>query len=192
MRLAVLCLCSPLLDAAGLELQIQYSAIQKVLTQQMFAHDGRFYVRGAPGAKCNYAYLENPVVDGAGGRIRIQAGFSGRNAANFFGLCLGLQDRFDLSILAAPYFENGLIRLRDVLVETGGRESLYAHRVRGAISENLSRRFEYKVADEAKRILERKRDGEPYTQQLTSFQVSQIRVLPEALVLNLEVTLVVK
>jgi hypothetical protein len=148
--------------------------------------------KGTPETRCSFAYLEHPVLAEAGGRIEIRARFSGKNAASFFGRCIGFGDVFDMRIVASPYYEAGLIRLRDVAVETEGRDSLYARRVRSAITEELARKFEYKVADEAKRILERNPAGEPYRQQLQNFQVSQIRVTPAALLLTLEFTLVVQ
>ncbi len=182
----------PVLNAAGVELQVQYSAIQKVMARQMFGESGRMYVKGSPETRCSFAYLENPVLGEAAGRIEIRARFSGKNAANFFGRCIGFGDVFDMRIMASPYYDGGLIRLKDVAVETAGRDSIYARKVRAAITENLSRKFEYKVADEARRILERPQSGEPYQQQLQNFQVSQIRVTPAALLLTLEFTLVVQ
>ena len=188
--LAVLLL--PNLYGAGVELQVQYSAIQKVMARQMFGIGGRMYVKGSPETRCSFAYLENPVLGEAAGRIEIKARFSGKNAASLFGRCIGFGDEFDMRIIASPYYDGGLIRLKDVDVETAGRDSLYARKVRAAITENLSKKFEYKVADEARRILERPQSSEPYKQQLQNFQVSQIRVTPAALLLTLEFTLVVQ
>ncbi len=185
-------LLAPVLNAAGVELQVQYSAIQKVMARQIFGESGRMYVKGSPQTRCSFAYLENPVLGEAAGRIEIRARFSGKNAANFFGRCIGFGDGFDMRIMASPYYDGGLIRLKDVVVETAGRDSIYARKVRAAITENLTRKFEYKVADEARRILERPQVGEPYQQQLQNFQVSQIRVTPAALLLTLEFTLVVQ
>ena len=185
-------LAAPSLYAAGVELLVQYSAIQKVMARQMFGESGRMYVKGSPETRCSFAYLETPVLGESGGRIEIRARFSGKNATSFFGRCIGFGDAFDMRIMAAPYYDAGLIRLRDVVVDTGGRDSMYTRKVRTAIQENLSRNFEYKVADEAKRILERPQNGEPYRQQLQNFQVSQIRVTPGALLLTLEFTLVVQ
>jgi hypothetical protein len=94
-------LLAPVLNAAGVELQVQYSAIQKVMARQMFGESGRMYVKGSPETRCSFAYLENPVLGEAAGRIEIRARFSGKNAANFFGRCIGFGGgdggtRFDL------------------------------------------------------------------------------------------------
>lgn len=185
-------LLTPCLFGAGVELQVQYTAIQKVMARQMFGDSGRMYVKGNAATRCSFAYLENPVLGEAAGRIEIRAHFNGKNAASIFGRCIGFGDTFDMRIMASPYYDSGLIRLKDVNVETAGRDSLYARKVRAAITENLSKKFEYKVADEARRILERPQSGEPYKQQLQNFQVSQIRVTPAALLLTLEFTLVVQ
>jgi len=176
--------------AAAVELQIHYSALQRMLAEQMFTQDGRRYVRGTPSARCSYAYLEHPDVHGgADGRLNVQARFSGRSALDLFGRCVGLGDSFDLSITAVPYYLNGAIRFRDVLVDSK-RDGFYIRRVRAALASTLRNQFAYRVADDARRILEDKRG--PYTQQLANFQVSAIRVTSDALILFLDFTLAVK
>jgi hypothetical protein len=177
---------------AGVELHVQYSAIQKVLAQQMFGEEGRLWVHGNAKSRCSFAFLENPRLGGIDGRLRIQARFSGRNAANLFGFCLGPGDAFDLDIMATPYFQEGAIRLKDIYVESGGRETYYSRKVREAIRDNLPKKFEYRVSDEARKIMEREPANRPYQQELKNFQVSQVRVTPAAVILNLDFTLVVK
>jgi hypothetical protein len=177
---------------AGVQLHLQYGAIQKALSQQMFRSEGRMYVKGTPQSRCNFAYLENPVIGGRDGRIEILARFTGRNSFNLLGLCLGMGDSFDMRILTEPHYEKGAIRLKDVRVETIQRETYYSRRVREAIREKLPVQFEYRVDEEARKILERKTPDAPYQQKLSGFQVSRIDVTPEALILTLEFTLVVK
>lgn len=178
---------------AGVELQIQYSAIQTALSEQMFAPDGRYWVRGDVKNRCNFAYIENPVVGGtADGQLVIHTRFAGRNATNVFGLCLGLGDAFDLNIVATPYYQDGSIRLKDVRVDSMRPETFYANKVREAVRETLPKKFDYKASDEARRILQRETAGKPFQHQLKDFQISQIRVTPEAVILNVEFTLIVK
>lgn len=179
-------------SGGGVELHIQYSAIQKVLAQQAFAEQGRMYVKGTAENKCSYAYLENPVLGGVAGRLRIQTLFSGRSGANFFGKCLGFGDTFAMEILAVPVYDNGLMRLKEVVVQTTGKESLYVRKVRESIAEKLPKTFAYQVSQEARRILEAPRENEPYRQKLDKFQVTKIQVTPQALVLTLEFTLTVQ
>lgn len=191
MLLPLLLLVLAPLRASGVEVQIQYSVLQKAIAQQAFPASGRMYVKGSPENKCSYAYLENPVVSGMEGKIEIRAHFSGKNATNVLGYCLGLGDTFDIRILAAPQFQNGMIRLESVEVETA-KDGFYTRRVREGIQENLAKKFEYNVTEDAKRILERKLPGENFQQQLKNFKVASIRVTAEALILQLEFTLIVK
>ena len=94
-----------------------------------------------------------------------------------------------LAITAVPYFQNGAIRFKDVVVESR-KDGLYIRGVRAALASTLRGQFAYQVADDAKRILEEKRTN--YTQELNGFQVSGIRCTGDALVLTLEFTLTVK
>jgi hypothetical protein len=77
-------------------LQIQYSAIQKVLAQEVFTAEGRRYVQGIPAAKCSFAYLAHPEPRGEDGRLTLKARFTGRSALDLFGRCIGLGDSFDV------------------------------------------------------------------------------------------------
>lgn len=179
--------------AGGVELQIQYSAIQNALAEQMFATDGRYWVRGDVKNRCNYAYIEHPLVRGtADGQLAIQARFAGRNATNVFGLCFGLSDAFDLLILATPYYQDGSIRLKDVRVDSMGPETFYSNKVREAVRATLPKKFDYKASEEARKILMREAEGKPFLHELKDFQIAQIRVTPEAVILNVEFTLIVK
>jgi hypothetical protein len=176
--------------AAAVDLEIHYAALERILAAQMFTEDGRRYVRGTPRAKCNFAYLEHPDVHGEpGGRLHVKARFSGRSALDVFGKCVGLGDSFDLKITAVPYFHDGAIRFKEVLVESK-KDGFYIRRVRAALTATLRSQFAYKMVEDARRILEEKRGN--YSQELKGFQVSSVRVTGDALVLTLEFTLAVK
>lgn len=177
-------------QAAAVELEIHYGALQRILAEQMFTQDGRKYVRGTPAARCSFAYLEHPELRGDGnGRLRVKARFSGRSALDVLGKCVGMGDSFDLEIAAVPYFHNGAIRFKDVLVESK-KDGFYIRRVRAALTATLRNQFEYKVAEDARKILEEKRGN--YSRELKAFQVSSVRVTGDALVLSLDFTLAVK
>jgi hypothetical protein len=177
---------------AGAVLEIQYSAIRKIIVQQAFTEDGRRYVRGNKGTRCDYAFLERPEITEQGGRMLIRARFTGKSAANLFGQCVGLGDSFDVAILATPYYHEGRIGLKDVTVESPGRDGFYIRRVLSAMAASLSRDFAYHVMADARRILEEPRKDAPYQQQMKQFQVTQIRVTPAALVVTLGFTLSVQ
>ena len=189
--LALAALCASACAAA--ELQIEYSAIAKVLAQQVFTQDGRKYIRGDKKQRCNFAYLENPEISGTNGRLGIRARFTGRSAQNLFGRCVGMGDSFDVQIASTPYFHDGVIGLKNVRVESINKDGVYVRLVRAALAFSLATEFQYRVADDARRLLEAPRDPQqPITQELHDFTVREIRVTPDALSLTVDFTLVVK
>jgi len=180
----------PLLQA--LDLEIEYPALERILGQQLFTQDGRKYVRGAPSKRCNYAYLEHPKIGSDNGRLRVQARFSGRAAADLLGHCLGLGDDFDVLILAVPVYREGKIAFQDVKVESPGHDGFYIRRVKAALRETLAREFRYSILDDARKVLEEKRPNAPFRQEVRAFRVSAVKVTPQALVLSIDLTLTVR
>jgi hypothetical protein len=176
----------------AVELRLDYTALERMLAQQVFTQEGRKYVRGTADSKCSFAYLEHPKIGADGSRLRIDAKFSGRSARNVFGSCFGLGDSFDLRITAVPWYDSGWLRLRDVRVESRGRTGFYIRAVCSAMSSGIPKDFKYDLSSEAKRILEERKPGSTYEQHLDRFGISAIHVTSNALVLVLDFTLTVK
>ena len=182
----ILCALLAAASAQAVELRIHHSVIKKILTEQVFTDDGRKYVKANRAAKCTFAYLENPEIGEENGRLKIRARFSGRSARDFFGRCIGLGDSFLVVITAVPYYDAGLLRLKDVRVSSEGKDGIYIRGVRVALTENLSKEFSYGLMMDVKKILEEQREKASYRQELTGFHVSQIRVTADALVLTMD------
>jgi hypothetical protein len=195
-RLAFLLLLS-VTGARAAELEIHYTAIQKILAQEVFTQDGRRYVRGGPATKCSFAYLEHPELRGENGRLILKARFTGRSALDVFGRCIGLGDSFDVYITALPYYHSRSIGLKDVRVEGRApegapRTGYYVRRVCATLGDSLRKQFEYSVGDQAKHLLEQTAPGAAYRQELLDFNVPQIRVMPDSLIVTLDFRLAVK
>lgn len=191
---AAVCLVLPAMipPLGAVELSIQYPALERILAQQLFTQEGRRYFRGSKATKCSFAYLENPKIGAENDRLRVQAHFSGRSAADFFGRCIGVGDAFDLVIRALPFYRDGVIGFRELQVESPGRDGFYIRRVRAAMAQSLARDFEYRLYDETKRVLEEKRPGAPYLQRVQNFKVPKIRLTAQALIVTLEFGLAVQ
>jgi len=194
-RLVALFLCALLSPAA--ELELRYTALERILAAQLFTQEGRHYVRGNRSTKCQFAYLEAPHIDSQNDHLRIAARFSGRSALDLFGGCVGLGDSFDLTITALPIPRNNTIALTEVKVTaaSGGtpgisRDSYYIRRVRAAMSQSIVRDFKIELRDQARRLLEQTHEG--YQQELASFTLNEIKITPESLILVLDFRLVVK
>jgi len=126
----VLALCPGVVErAAAVELRLQFGALERMLTEQLFTQEGRGYVHGSKTTKCDFAYLERPQIRGEDGKLRITARFTGRKALNLVGQCVGLGDAFDVVITAIPQYKSGNIGLQEVKVASAGRSGFYIRRV---------------------------------------------------------------
>ena len=191
---AVLLLASGI-SAWSAELELRYGAIERLIADQLFSQEGRLYVRGNKATKCKFAYLESPRVGAIDGRLRVSARFSGRTALDMFGGCMGLGDSFDFTLIATPIVKSGALALKDVNVSTP-RDSFYIRRVRQALTNSFAHDFKIEMQDRARRLLEQtpfQASPTPlYRQELASFDLRDVRVQPDGLVLVLDFRLVVK
>jgi hypothetical protein len=178
--------------AAAVELHIQFGALERMLTEQVFTQEGRRYVHGGKTNKCNFAYLEKPRVRGEGGRLRMQARFTGRSALNVVGQCVGLGDAFDLVVTAVPVYRNGAIALQEVKVASEGKSGYYIRRVCEALRASLARDFQYALEAEARKMLEGAGALPGYPREVRRFAAPDIRVTNDALVLQVDFDLTVK
>jgi hypothetical protein len=173
------------------DLEIRYSALERMVAGQMFTQEGRRYVRGNRAAKCQYAYLETPKLSASGGRLQVAARFSGRSAMDLFSRCVGMGDSFDLTITALPVPRKGAIAFQDTQISTP-KDSYYIRRVRTAMMRSFDQDFKIEIRDQARRLLEQPASASVYQQELKDLDLTGIRVTPDALVLVVDFKLVVK
>jgi len=173
------------------DLEIRYSALERMVAGQMFTQEGRRYVRGNRAARCQYAYLEAPKLSAAGGRLQVAARFSGRSAMDLFSRCVGMGDSFDLTITALPVPRKGAIAFQDTQVSTP-KDSYYIRRVRTAMMHSFDQDFKIEIRDQARRLLEQPAASAVYQQELKDLDLTGIRVTPDALVLVVDFKLIVK
>lgn len=178
--------------ASAVDLRLQFGALERMLTEQVFTQEGRRYVHGSKTSKCDYAYLEKPQIRGADGRLRVTARFTGRKALNVIGQCVGLGDAFDLVITAIPQYKSGNIGLQEVKVSSAGKSGFYIRRVCESMQSTLARDFRYPLDADAHRILEEAGAQPGYQRELKNLKVPEIRVTSDALVLTLDFELTVK
>jgi hypothetical protein len=194
-RAGVMLLLVSAIPAWGAELELRYAAIERLIADQLFSQEGRLYVRGNKTTRCKFAYLESPHVGAADGRLRVSARFGGRTALDFMGGCVGLGDSFDFTLIASPVVKNGAVAFKEVSVSTP-RDSFYIRRVRLALIDSFSRDFKIEVRDQARHLLEQPpAEASPkplYQRELASFDLRDVRVQPDALVLVMDFRLVVK
>lgn len=187
---AALIVCLVAWPAAAADLELRYSALQRLIADQMFTQEGKRWVKGDPKTKCQFAYLESPRIGEDQERLKITARFSGRSALDLFGRCVGLGDSFDFDLTAAPVAKDGAIFLQDVKV-TSAKDSYYIRKVREALRQSFNRNFRIEVKDQAQRLLEPAPNAR-YKQELSAFNLQQVKVTHDSLVLVVDFKLVVK
>ena len=179
-------------QALPADLEIRYSALERMVAAQMFTQEGRRYVRGSQAAKCQYAYLEAPKLSAAGDRLQVTARFSGRSAMDLFSRCVGMGDSFDVAITALPVPRKGAIAFQETQVSTR-KDSYYIRRVRSAMMATFDKDFKIEIRDQARRLIEQPvSTGSIYQQELKDLDLTGIRVTPDALVLVVDFKLIVK
>ncbi len=189
-RLALLLLAA--LPAKPLDLAIAYPALERMVTANMFPNGGKRYVQGSEKDRCKWAYLEDPHVEAADGRLRIRARFTGKTAMNFLGACVGPSDRFEVAVYGNLYYRDGALGLKDIEVKSPGRDGFYVRRVREALTSGMAREFHYPLKDDVDRMFRNASTGLPVKNSVTRFGVNAIRVEPQSLVLALDVQLSVQ
>jgi len=183
---ALLLLAMP---AFAAEIELRYAALERILADQLFTQEGRHYVRGSKATRCQFAYLERPHIDSDNGWLRMKARFSGRSAVDLFGGCVGLGDSFDFTLTAAPSPRGAAIVLSDVRISTV-KDSYYIRKVRAALAQSIAKDFKIELRDQVRKLLEP--SAANYDQELASFQLGEIRVTPDAMVLVIDFRVVVK
>jgi hypothetical protein len=192
-RRAILLLMATASAAPAVEIRIQFGALERMLAEQVFTQEGRRYVRGDKTDKCNFAYLEKPQVRGDDdGHLRMRARFTGRSALNFIGQCVGMGDAFDAMITAVPVYKGGAIGLQEVKVASGGKTSYYIRKVCAAMESSLSRDFKYALERDAQALLESPGPTPQYKREVRKFNVPEIRVTNDALVLSVDFEMTIK
>ena len=187
---AIFLLLTAVRPAFAADIELRFDALERIISEQVFTQDGRKYVRGTPATRCQFAYLEKPRIGSENGLLRVSARFSGRTAFDLLGGCIGLGDSFDLTITAAPVVRSGAIGFKDVRVTTT-KDSYYIRRVRAALTGSFSKDVKIEVKDQARKILEQQREGASYKAELASFNLTDVRITPDSLVLVIDFKLVV-
>src|ERR1700761_2484076 len=102
--------------AHGAEIVLEQSAVQKLVVDSLFRDNGRYVLqRGA----CS-AWLDNPAVTLANGRVVIRAHLSARVGMDFGDSCAGVDLSSWATVSGAPGAQGTRVRLSDIRVEDVG------------------------------------------------------------------------
>jgi hypothetical protein len=95
-------------------------------------------------------------------------------------------------ILALPIYKGGAVMLQDVKVSSEGKTGIYIRKVCSAMEAALAREFKYALERETQVMLENPSVQPNYKREVRKFDVREIRVTNDALVLQVDFELTVK
>ncbi len=109
-------------QAAGAdsEVTIRNTAIQKMLMDQVFVDGGKYILMRQ--SRCQFAYLESPLVVISRGRVRIRSRLTGLLGTEVSGKCTGTGDAFDVTVSGRPYFSGENLGLTEIRVDDVSNE----------------------------------------------------------------------
>ena len=105
---------------ADSEITIENTALRKMLIDQLFVDRGRYHLLRQ--SRCQFAYLESPVVAIAVGRVGIKTRLTGRLGMETDSGCTGSGDSFDVTVSGKPYFSGESLGLTEVRVDEVSNE----------------------------------------------------------------------
>jgi hypothetical protein len=102
--------------AQGAEIVLEQSAVQKLVVESLFKEHGRLYLqRGA----CS-AFLDNPAVTLAAGRVVIRSHLSARLGMDFGDSCAGVDLASWATVSGEPGAQGTTVRLANIRIEDVG------------------------------------------------------------------------
>ncbi len=183
--LAAVTAAAPAAQAA--EITLTHSALERVVWQVLLTEGGRGYFEGGPDDTCRYAFVQEPKVTGANGRLRIRFLFAGRAGAEVGGRCVGPGDTFDLVVSGVPAFAGGELYLEDLRVEAP--DTAYFRLVSGLVENQLRQRLRYPLKQDLDRVAATVGAPAGYAMSVERLEMSRVQVDEDAFRVSLEIGL---
>jgi hypothetical protein len=185
MLITVAAFGAPVTDAA--DVTLSHAALERLVWKVMLTEGGRGYLEGGPDETCRYAFVQEPKVTGASGRLHIRFVFSGRAGAQVGERCVGVGDTFDLVVSGVPALARGELYLEDVSVEAP--DTAYFRLVSGLVETQLRQRLRYPLKQDLDQAAANMGVPAGFPMSVESLEMSHVQVDAEALHLSLDLRL---
>jgi hypothetical protein len=176
--------------ARAADLTLSHAALERVVWQVLLTEGGRGYLEGGPDDTCRYAFVQEPKVTGANGRLRIRFLFAGRAGAQVGGRCVGPGDTFDLFVSGVPALAGGELYFEDLRVEAP--DTAYFRLVSGLVEEQLRQRLRYPLKQDLDRVAATVGAPAGYAMSVERLEMSRVEVDEDALRVSLDLGLSVR
>jgi hypothetical protein len=155
------------LPARSAEIVLERTAVDRLVRQSLFTDQGRYYLqRGA----C-YAYLDDPAVSLAGGRLVLNA-----NLTSFLGVmvgtqCVGVPLNSKVTVSGRPAQQGGTVRLADLRIDNITDQATRSL-VQSVVMSRFPQAVEIDVAAAVRSML--KQPNIPYTSDLERLDITAV------------------
>jgi len=173
--------------ARAADTTISHAALERLVWQVMLTEGGRAYFEGGPDDTCRYAFVQEPKVSGANGRLHVRFLFSGRAGAQLGERCVGPGDTFDLVVSGIPALSQGELYLEDLKVEAP--DTAYFRLVSGLVENQLRQRLRYPLKQDLDRVAATVGAPAGYPMSVESLEMSRVQVDADALRVSLDIGL---
>lgn len=173
--------------AGAADVTLSHAAIERLVWRVLLTDGGRAYFEGGPGETCRYAFVQEPKVSGADGRLRVRLLFSGRAGADVAGRCVGPGDTFDIMVSGVPALSAGVVSLDDLNVEAP--DTVYFRLVSGLVEGQLRERLRYPLKANLDEIAALAGTAGGLSLSLDRLEMSGVRVDAEAVHMSLDLGL---
>ena len=153
--------------ARSAEIVLERTAVDRLVRQSLFTDQGRYYLQRG---QC-YAYLHDPVVSLAGGRVVLNA-----NLTSYLGVmvgtqCVGVPLSSKVVLSGKPVQQGGIVRLADLSIDNISDQATRAL-VQQVVLPRFPQAVEIDVAAALRSML--KQPNIPYTSDLERLDISNI------------------
>jgi len=173
--------------AGAADVTLSHAAIERLVWRVLLTDGGRAYFEGGPEETCRYAFVQEPKVSGADGRLRVRLLFSGRAGASLAGRCVGPGDTFDIVVSGVPTLSVGVVSLDDLRVEAP--DTPYFRLVSDLVEGQLRERLRYPLKANLDDIAAATSMAGGLAVSLDRLEMSRVRVDTEAVHISLDIGL---
>ena len=190
--LALAALLAPL-PARAIEIKISAQALERTLDKQLFnAPDGRYYLRGKPGAASGkpdsgcFAYAQDPKVSFVADRIVVHVTAHAKLGAQIHKDCLGVALATAADVSIVPDAQGETIGFRDPRIDRLSESRELDFFLIPFLSKKLPQQMKVNVADLLRQLLASSAQTTGYTIGLDDLKIHSMQVSGDALVVDFD------
>ncbi len=171
---------------------LHYSAIEKILLQEVFNQEEKHFLFGGPEFPCMSAYLSQPVISSEGVRLKLRTLFRGSMAQEYADGCLGVSEEFPVAMTGTPHFQDGTLTLKDVRYSDESRVPQFSEYLSAFVNHELQGVFRYELTRAVDSLIAENQNLIPYHLELSNLDITQIAVLEDRLALQVEFSILLR